>query len=113
MKNRIFGLLLTVVCSNALASWELVRNSPGEVKVFLDRAKIERTGNLVRVWSLFDLASAQASPSGLSFLSTTSHVEFDCSNRTRRMISVNFYDSAMGGGQLVSKRQFKKGQSRF
>lgn len=113
MKTRLFGLMILMLSGPALASWELVRSTPGAVSVYVERETIERSGNLARIWSLFDLATAEQSPNGLSFRSTRSRAEFDCANNTRRLLSVDFHEAAMGTGRIVSTRKFAAMQSRF
>jgi hypothetical protein len=113
MKLPICSLMLLMLSGPAQAGWELVRSTPGAVSVYIERETLERSGNLARIWSLFDLATAEQSPNGMSFLSTRSRTEFDCSNNTRRMLAVDFHESAMGTGRIVSTRKFGEMQSRF
>lgn len=113
MKLRLCSLVLLLLSGHAHAGWELVRSTPGAVSVYIERDTLERSGNLARIWSLFDLAASEQSPSGLSFRSTKSRAEFDCSNNTRRLLSVDFHEAAMGTGRIVSTRQFNEMQSRF
>ena len=90
------------------AEWLLVdRNDMA--KVYVDPETISRNGEVVSVWVLDDLKTAQTR--GFStFLSTLAQEEHDCVKQRFRLVAIERFAGNMGTGQSIYK---KSGESHW
>ena len=63
MKPFAFVLSL-LVCANAWADWTRVDRAEG-VEVYVDSATIRKSGNTIKMWSLFNFHAAKLAVTGL------------------------------------------------
>jgi hypothetical protein len=103
-----FTLLQLWSAAPLCAEWLLVDRND-KAKVYVDSESISRNGEVVSVWVLDDLKTAQTR--GLStFLSTRAQEEHDCSKARFRLVAIERFAGNMGTGHLISK---KSGESHW
>lgn len=101
------ALLLALLCGgirSALAEW-IKMGGNDSVDAYMDLALLEKKGDYVLSWRLFDYRSPQKHPSGTTFSSATTLVATKCSERTEAMLSFIQYTDAMGKGRIVASRE--------
>lgn len=98
MKRSILVLLL--LSTSAWAEWTLVGGND-EVKVYVDRATVAENGNTVRIWALFDYATAQQWSDYLTYWSRKTQAEFDCAKAQQHTQTSLLHRERMGGGESV------------
>jgi hypothetical protein len=80
-----------------------------QAKLYVDPESISRNGDVVSVWVLDDLKTAQTR--GFStFLSTRAQEEHDCSQKRFRLVAVERFAGNMGTGNSIYK---KSGESHW
>lgn len=90
------------------AEWLLVDRND-QAKLYVDPESISRNGDVVSVWVLDDLKTAQTR--GFStFLSTRAQEEHDCSQKRFRLVAVERFAGNMGTGNSIYK---KSGESHW
>mgnify|MGYP003461738776 CR=1 FL=1 len=90
------------------AEWLLVDRND-RAKVYVESETISRNGEVVSVWVLDDLKTAQTR--GFStFLSTRAQEEHDCVNKRFRLVAIERFAGNMGTGQSIYK---KSGESHW
>ncbi|OQW35251.1 MAG: hypothetical protein A4E19_16920 [Nitrospira sp. SG-bin1] len=90
------------------AEWLLVDRND-KAKIYVDPESIRRNGEVVSVWVLDDLKTAQNR--GLStFLSTRAQEEHDCSQKRFRLVAIERFAGNMGTGNSIYK---KSGESHW
>lgn len=90
------------------AEWLLVDRND-RAKIYVESETISRNGDVVSVWVLDDLKSAQTR--GFStFLSTRAQEEHDCVNNRFRLVAIERFAGNMGTGQSIYK---KSGESHW
>ncbi len=98
-------LLLVMVqlwgAASVCAEWRLV-DGHNRAKVYVDTETISRQGELVSVWVLDDLQTAQAQ--GLrKYLSTRAQEEHDCARERFRLRALEYFSGNMGSGEAFYK----------
>jgi len=101
MRKAILLMLLAVVSGNAAAEWAEVGGNE-TIASYADPATILKNGDMVTMWTLFDLKTAGVSAAGKAFLSSKSKNEFDCRRKRRRILYFSWHSGNMGGGELVA-----------
>jgi hypothetical protein len=90
------------------AEWLLVDRND-KAKVYVDSETISRNGEVVSVWVLDDLKTAQTR--GFStFLSTRAQEEHDCVKKRFRLVAIERFAGNMGTGHSIYK---KSGESHW
>ncbi len=100
MKRLLLGLMLLVTAGAASAEWTRV----GDNYLFfqyVDGATIRRNGNLVKMWDLSDFKTVQTGPSGESYLSQKTQLEYDCKEEKGRRLAYILFGGQMGNGKVV------------
>lgn len=108
--SRILFALTLLLWSVAplCAEWLLVDRND-KAKVYVDPETISRNGEVVSIWVLDDLKTAQTR--GFStFLSTRAQEEHDCVNKRFRLVAIERFAGNMGTGQSIYK---KSGESHW
>ena len=109
--SRIFlvcVLLQLWSVASLYAEWLLVDRND-QVKVYVDSETISRNGEVVSVWVLDDLKTAQTR--GFStFLSTFAQEEHDCAGKRFRLVAIERFAGNMGTGKSIYK---KSGESHW
>lgn len=84
------------------AEWLLVDRND-RAKIYVDPESISRNGDVVSVWVLDDLKTAQTR--GFStFLSTRAQEEHDCSKKRFRLVAIERFAGNMGAGNSIYKK---------
>jgi hypothetical protein len=85
------------------AEWELMSgDDSSKMTVYIDRNTIQRSGNLVKMWQLYDYKTVQT-VAGDSLLSFKRHNEYNCAEPRSRMLAYTWFSSNMGRGSVVYK----------
>lgn len=106
MKKLLLTLMLAVVSSSVMAEWVLYGFSNGSKKgiiitVYADPATLIKSGNTVKMWSIFDYNKAQKDPNSPSFMSVKRQEEYDCKEEKKRLLYADFHSENMGKGDIV------------
>lgn len=103
-----FTLIQVWSAAPLCAEWLLVDRND-KAKIYVDSESISRNGDMVSVWVLDDLKTAQNR--GLStFLSTRAQEEHDCSKKLFRLVAIERFAGNMGTGNSIYK---KSGESHW
>lgn len=100
MKKMCFALALAAIATVARAEWTEVGNTT-EGTNYLDFATIRKTGQQVKVWSLFDYKSAKKNKAGLPYLSQKQQKIFFCDEETSEGTALVVNSGSMGSGDVV------------
>ena len=100
MHKVILTILLVFCSTTAFGAW-IKLNSDEIGATYVDPHTISRTGNRVTMWSLADYNMAQVLPSGKQYLSTKTHIEFDCKEERVRLLAVYVQSHNLGKGETV------------
>jgi hypothetical protein len=93
-------MLLAAMSSSAAAKWARVAADETST-AYADSATIRRSGNMARMWSVFDHKTAVALDNGKQYLSTRAQLEYDCKEERMRGVAVSFHSKNMARGELV------------
>jgi hypothetical protein len=95
-------LALTLTAGHAVAEWQLIGSNGKEFSMFADTDAARRAGNVATVSQLVTYGDPQpARVSGRSYLSEKSVVEYDCSAKRGRVISIEQYTGDQASGSVV------------
>jgi hypothetical protein len=110
-QREILMKLATVViaaaalnCASCYAAWEKIGTQEGR-DIYFDRASVKMNGDMIKMWSLFDLPAPQKGGDGKSFLSGKELNEFDCKEERIRSMHVYLHQANMGNGAEVSSSE--------
>jgi hypothetical protein len=95
-KVAIFLLLLS---SPAWAEWKSVGGDDAATS-YADPATIVRSGNTAKMWSLLDYKSFQRMVE-VGYFSQKAQVEYDCTERKARGLSLSLHAEHMGQGKVI------------
>ena len=108
----LLGLTLVALsmCANA-ADW--VALGLADLGTYgIDRASIEKDGNMRRVWTMLDYREPQKSAQGKTYLSSRALMEMECAKRQVRTRSMALFSGHnLGGEALTSEGIFDQWQS--
>ncbi len=98
--------MLAIVSGSVMAEWVLYGFSNGSKKgiiitVYADPATLIKSGNTVKMWSIFDYNKAQKDPNSPSFMSVKRQEEYDCKEEKKRLLYADFHSENMGKGDIV------------
>jgi hypothetical protein len=99
MRKVILMMLLAVVTNSAMAKWAEV-GATALFTAYVDSATIQKAGNRVKMWDLFDFNITQTLMDK-QFHSIKSQREFDCKETTMRLIYTTSHTLRMGAGNIV------------
>ena len=101
MTRLILILLLVLSCGPVYAEWvEVSANKKAGVIAYADPGTIRRTGDLVKMWSLFDLHTTQTA-GGNSYSSIKALQKYDCAEDRSRALAHTKFSGNMGHGTVV------------
>jgi hypothetical protein len=88
--------------ATAAAQWEQAgsHTAYGGMDIYSDRVTMRRSGDLVKLWEMFDFKTPQVI-GGQRVLSVQSHFEYDCKGARRRMLSTVGFSGHMGKTVVV------------
>lgn len=99
-------LLLALMSSNAMAEWVRFGSSNNST-VYADPATIRRIGNMVQLWQMNDLETADTR-TPKPHMSRRMQVEYDCKEEQSRVIYMSFFSGNMGGGDVLNAGNFSE-----
>ena len=109
MRKVILMTLLTVVSSSAAAEWVAIARHKTETD-YADPTTIRRTGNMVKMWNLFDFKTVEAAAfavrpaTGLKpFLSYRTQTEYDCKEGQYRWLFIDYFSGNMARGETLGR----------
>lgn len=69
---------------------------------YANPATIRRSGNVIRMWGLYDFKTVQQNPvAGRPFSSERTQVEYDCKGERSRILYLSWHSGRMAGGDVV------------
>ena len=93
-------LLLSFITMSAQAEWRLVHTDAGQAQFFIDQTNIVLVDGYQRVWVMNNLDK----PNAQGARSFRSVEEYDCINKSARVMQIAAFDGEMGGGNLLARR---------
>jgi uncharacterized protein YxeA len=94
-------LLLAFMSNSAIAKWTFVTSGEAtHMKIYVDYSKIPEQENLVTMWDMSNYKSTQETTDA-KFLSSKSESEYNCTERTTRVIAITNYSGHMGSGRIM------------
>lgn len=106
MRQLRHGLVITMllaVSGNALAQWVMIGRNE-DMRLFVDRGEIVRTGDIATMMQLVDYTSAQWIGSKV-IMSVRNVAEYDCVKRKTRAVSGVAFSEQLGRGIEVTREQ--------
>lgn len=100
MKRVFFIALLVLSNGAAYGEWELATETEAGTKIYMDYSTIRRKDNLVEMWDLYDFASGR-SVKDKTFLSAKTQREYDCIEKSVRILAFTNFSGHMGRGNVV------------
>jgi len=102
MRQLILIVLLAFSSCPVYAEWvEVSANKQAGVIAYADPGTIRRTGDLVKMWSLFDLHTTQIAGSN-SYSSIKALQKYDCAEDRSLALAYTKFSGNMGHGKVVS-----------
>ena len=100
MNKLLLILTLTIISSNVLADWTLVRTGK-ESDEYVDSATIRVSGNLAKMWSLTNISkNIKNIRSGEKAFAVKTVREYNCKEHKSRSLFVAWYNDYMGTGGI-------------
>ena len=102
--KKLTLLLLLIVSTNVLSEWTKVGEN-SEKTFYINYETIRNIeNNNVKLWDLNDFKTERTiKTEGKHFLSSKSHMRFNCNNETYSLLDIVFYSKNMGQGDLVHR----------
>jgi hypothetical protein len=104
MMKKLVIALLFMVSTNVFAEWTKIAKG-SEITYYADFLSIQRKGNIVKLWILFDFNTAQIDVRS-RFLSESFRHEFDCENEMAVMLQLIEYSGNMATGDVVYSHSY-------
>lgn len=109
---RHSGLALSVLAllgsaPSALAQWVKMGGNDA-VDAYMDLNLLEKKGEYVLSWRLYDYRKPQQTSAGKPFMSAATLVATKCAERTEAMLSFMQYAEGMGKGSVVASREIPR-----
>jgi hypothetical protein len=103
-KSLILVLALGACITTAQAAWKVVtplEANNGKWALYVDDEGIQKNGQRVRLWTLYDLPSGQLSVKEKDIRSIRDQIELDCERATYTSMGSSYSDGTMGAGQVI------------
>lgn len=100
ISKTILMLLLAVVSSGAVAEWINVSTDESGSSIYADPATIQKVGNRVKMWVLFDYRKATLD-AGDRIMSIRKHEEYDCKETQVRLLYISKHSGRFTEGKMV------------
>ena len=99
--KKILTLLLLIVSTSVFAEWTKVTvSSDRDMTVYVDYETIKKKSNKVKVLDLLDFKTVHKNKS-YRYKSQLSLNEYDCEEKTRRILNFYWYSENMKKGDIV------------
>lgn len=95
MRKAILVMLLIIASNGAMAEWEAIGTSSNGVVTYAEPSTIRRSGDMVKMWSLYDYKTAGV-VNGKLYLSIKAQDEYDCKDERSRTIYGSYHSGNMG-----------------
>ena len=105
--NAIAVFLLAAIGTNALAEVWVQTSQSDDYIVYGDPSSIQRQGDLVKMWSMFDYKKPQPGIQGKTYLSTKRQFEYDCKQGRARALGATLHAAHEGKGQVLASENTK------
>jgi hypothetical protein len=102
MTRLLLVTLLVLSHGPVAAEWVAVTKDdlvPGLQTVYIDPGSVRREGNLATLWQLTDYTWMQGGRKSTRFLSTKTHMQFDCAEKRLRLLAFTYFLGHMGTGR--------------
>ena len=108
-KKSLIPLLALAACiatttTTAHAAWKVVaplEANEGKWALYVDEEDVQKDGQRVRLWTLYDLPTAQLTIKDKEIRSIRDRIELRCEKSTYASMGSNYSDGPMGTGQVV------------
>lgn len=98
-------LIIIVALSNGpvYAEWVGIffTKNAGGYDVYVDPHTVQRKGDLVKMWVLYDYKTRQSATTGITHLSDSIQVEANCTEKLQRRHAYTWWSGNMGDGNVV------------
>jgi hypothetical protein len=109
MYRIIFRILLaamTIATINAcepapVAKWVVFESMP-DATIYLDPSTIHKEGDRAEMWALIDYERPQPDKTGKQVLSDKIHYQYDCKEKTLRIIDTSAHAGPMATGETIN-----------
>lgn len=101
MHKIILIALLSMLSGHAMADWEEIDDSDTQT-TYANLATIVKTGNIVQMWNMFDLRTADTTSDGKPYMSMKLRNEYNCDDEQVRTLAFTFHSKNMGKGKVVA-----------
>lgn len=101
MKKLMVVILLAGISTSAMAEW--IKINEGEnTDIYVNKSSIRRTGNLVKMWSLYNFKTSEKDfENDKPHLSSINQMYYDCQNESSHPLYSIEYDGNMGLGNVT------------
>jgi hypothetical protein len=103
----LLAVLLSGGASSAFAEWVKMAGNDS-VDAYMDLNLLERKGEYVLSWRLYDYRRPQKASPDKTFRSAATLVATKCAERTEAMMSYIQYAEAMGKGSVITSQEIPK-----
>ena len=98
--RKILFVVLTMVCSAALADWDLTDIDPDGFSTYWHNKKtMRKNGDIVRMWTMQNLLVEKSEITGNKFKSAKIQIAYNCRRETLAILSSAMFSDAMGKGK--------------
>jgi hypothetical protein len=102
MHRTILVMMLAAMSNSAMAEWVVITDRKADsLTVYADPTTILKTGNKVKMWSLWDFIQTQVSTNDDKYQSIMAQEEYDCKEDQRRTLFLIYRAENMGEGTTV------------
>jgi hypothetical protein len=106
----MFTLFAVFISNSVVAEWTFMFTSKNEIKFYVDYETIRKSGNMAKMWGLWDYRYVESSERlkwysdyGITeVLSSKKLTEFDCRHDQFRTLYAVNYSESMGTGQIIN-----------
>lgn len=105
--SLVLAALMLLNASSAFGQW-IKMGGNDTVDAYMDLNLLERKGDYVLSWRLYDYRAAQKTSSNQTYRSAATLVATKCADRTEAMLSFKQYAEAMGKGSVVAAREIPR-----
>ena len=101
MKKLLLTMIAMILLTANVASaaWTAVGETDNYI-TYVDLATINKSGNMVKMWTLMDFKDQQTLVEG-SYQSAKIQYEFKCKEEQRRYLTFSWFFGKMGKGEVV------------
>jgi Surface-adhesin protein E len=107
MRKLVLMLFLSVMSNHAMAELEQI-GGYGGLTIYTDPSNINKEGNIVRMWNVYNYYTAKRGPGGRMYLSIDQQEEFDCGEKKIRTLYFSYRSGNMGEGEPVYSKSFSQ-----